>query len=87
MFADRREENTMSSQFDARALPTDLEAIFTLHANEPLTLMNAFMPVFCNHVGADRIFLQPRNPDTRVCKVIKWRSKDSIPWYEVTARM
>jgi len=38
------------------------------------------MPVFCDHVKADRIFLQPRNPSTRVCKIKRWRRDKSVPW-------
>jgi hypothetical protein len=38
------------------------------------------MPVFCDHINADRIFVQARNPDTRICKVIRWRRNHSIPW-------
>ena len=62
------------------ALPTDLEAIFTTHANDPIALIQAFMPIFCNHIAADRIFVQCRNPDTRICKVMRWRRNDNIPW-------
>ncbi|KAG0645827.1 hypothetical protein D0Z07_7713 [Hyphodiscus hymeniophilus] len=65
------------------ALPADLESIFSSHANNPLALIEAFMPVFCDHVDADRIFVQARNPDKRVCKVMRWRRHDGIPWPEI----
>jgi len=61
------------------ALPADLEAIFTIHKDNLHTLLEEFMPVFCDHVKADRIFLQPRNPHTRVCKVMQWRRDPDIP--------
>jgi len=43
-------------------------------------LLKEFMPVFCDHIKADRIFLQPRDPHTRVCKVMRWRRNEDIPW-------
>ncbi|KUJ23900.1 uncharacterized protein LY89DRAFT_679182 [Mollisia scopiformis] len=62
------------------SLPPDLEAVFNEHPQDQEALLKAFMPVFCDHVRADRIFLQPRNPSTRVCKILRWRRTDSIPW-------
>jgi hypothetical protein len=62
------------------ALPPDLEALFTIHKHDPEALITAFMPLFCDHVKVDRIFMQPRNPHTRVCKVLRWRRDESIPW-------
>lgn len=61
-------------------LPQDLETVFAGHVDDHEALLEAFMPVFCDHLKADRIFLQPRNPETRVCKVLRWRRSDSIPW-------
>ena len=60
-------------------LPDDLEAVFSAHQNDPEALLIAFMPVFCDHVKADRMFIQPRNPDTCVCKVLRWRRSEDIP--------
>ncbi|KAE8449458.1 hypothetical protein EG329_008066 [Mollisiaceae sp. DMI_Dod_QoI] len=62
------------------SLPLDLETIFSSHADNHDALLNAFMPAFCDHVQADRIFLQPRNPKTRVCKILRWRRNENIPW-------
>jgi hypothetical protein len=62
------------------ALPADLEVIFSTHNSDPVTLIEAFMPALCEHVKADRIFIQPRNPDSRVCRVMRWRRNESIPW-------
>jgi hypothetical protein len=61
-------------------LPLDLEAVFANNKHDPEALITAFMPVFCDHMKADRIFVQPRNPQTRVCKVLRWRRDESIPW-------
>ncbi|KAH7379934.1 hypothetical protein BKA64DRAFT_713972 [Cadophora sp. MPI-SDFR-AT-0126] len=60
-------------------LPDDLEAVFSTHQSDPEALLMAFMPVFCDHVKADRMFFQPRNPDTRVCKVLRWRRSKDVP--------
>ncbi|PVH84066.1 hypothetical protein DL98DRAFT_512823 [Cadophora sp. DSE1049] len=60
-------------------LPDDLEVVFSTNQNDPEALLIAFMPVFCDHVKADRMFIQPRNPDTRVCKVLRWRRSEEIP--------
>jgi hypothetical protein len=62
-------------------LPPDLEAVFTAYKQDPEALITAFMAVFCNHLKADRIFMQPRNPQTRVCKVLRWRRDENVPWY------
>ncbi|KAE9366044.1 hypothetical protein N431DRAFT_430213 [Stipitochalara longipes BDJ] len=62
------------------ALPPDLEAVFTNHKHDPEALIVAFMHPFCNHITANRIFMQPRNPETRVCKLLRWRRYESIPW-------
>ena len=70
----------MSTTEELPALPADLEAIFEEHADDLLGLINAFMPGFCDHVKADRIFVQVRNPDTRICRIMRWRRNDSIPW-------
>lgn len=70
----------MALQADIPSLPSDLEAVFGSHGGDHEALLRAFMPVFCDHVQADRIFLQPRNPETRVCKVFRWRRNESIPW-------
>jgi len=69
----------MTSSGGFPSLPTDLEIIFSTH-NDPVTLIEAFMPALCEHIKADRIFIQPRNPDTRICKVIRWRRNENIPW-------
>ncbi|KAF8855999.1 hypothetical protein BDZ45DRAFT_804500 [Acephala macrosclerotiorum] len=70
----------MALQADSPSLPSDLEAVFSSDTGDHEALLRAFMPVFCNHVRADRIFLQPRNPETRVCKVFRWRRNETIPW-------
>ncbi|KAK0113363.1 hypothetical protein ONS95_013617 [Cadophora gregata] len=70
---------TMSQPLAIPKLPEDLEDVFTAHENDPEALLTAFMPVFCDHVKADRMFIQPRNPDTRVCKVLRWRRSEDIP--------
>jgi hypothetical protein len=64
-------------------LPPDLEEIFSSHSetNDHEALLQAFMPLFCDHLKADRIFLQPRNPLTRVCKILRWRRSEGVPWY------
>lgn len=62
------------------ALPADLEVIFSTHKSDPVALIGAFMPALCDHLNADRIFVQPRNPDTRICKVMRWRRNEGIPW-------
>ncbi|CZR56069.1 uncharacterized protein PAC_05957 [Phialocephala subalpina] len=69
----------MASQAYAPSLPRDLEEVFSSHEGDREALLKAFMPVFCDHVRADRIFLQPRNPETRVCKVFRWRRNENIP--------
>jgi hypothetical protein len=61
-------------------LPANIQAVFSQNEGNDEALLIAFMPVFCDHVGADRIFLQPRNPFTRVCKILQWRRNDEIPW-------
>ena len=61
-------------------LPADLETVFTTHSDSHESLLQAFMPVFCDHIKADRMFLQPRNPHTRVCKALRWRRNETIPW-------
>jgi hypothetical protein len=61
-------------------LPADLEAVFSQHEGNDEALLTAFMPIFCDHVKADRIFLQPRNPFTRVCKILQWRRNEEVPW-------
>ena len=64
-------QNTSFTDMDPSANPTslpgDLEAVFSDYAGNNLALLTAFMPV-CDHVHADRI--QPRNPRTRVCKLL-----------------
>lgn len=62
-------------------LPADLEEILATNNGNLHALLENFMPIFCEHVKADRIFLQPRNPHTRICKVMRWRRNESIPWY------
>ena len=64
----------------APILPDELETLFSAHHN-PVELIEAFMPVFCNLIGADRIFVSPRNPVTRVCTTFKWMRSEEIPWY------
>lgn len=63
------------------SLPNDLEVLFLWHESDPEDLLMAFMPVFCDHIQADRMFIQARNPDTRICKVLRWRRGENIPWY------
>lgn len=74
----------MNLQNHSPSLPQDLEDVFTGHALDHEALLKAFMPVFCDHLQADRIFLQPRNPKTRVCKILRWRRNEDIPWYGET---
>lgn len=62
------------------SLPADLEALFTIYSDNPPVLLQALMPVLCNHLRTDRIFIQPRNPLTRVCKVLRWRRSEDVPW-------
>ncbi|KZP18674.1 hypothetical protein FIBSPDRAFT_1045981 [Athelia psychrophila] len=45
------------------------------------------MPAICDHIQADRIFVQPRNPFTRVCKIMRWRRTESIPWPEIPGQL
>ncbi|KAH8598901.1 hypothetical protein B0O99DRAFT_683640 [Bisporella sp. PMI_857] len=61
-------------------LPIELERLFSTFQNEPARLIEAFMPVFCDLVEADRIFVSPRDPHTRVCTTFKWRRNESVPW-------
>lgn len=71
----------MARPAEPHTLPADLEDILATNNGDLHALLEKFMPVFCNHVKVDRIFLQPRNPHTRVCKVMRWRRNENIPWY------